>query len=116
VTTVKPPARFGRVGFAGDQVTTFREKPHESDGWINGGFFVLDPHALDYVDGDDSVWEREPIEGLAADGQLMGYRHFGFWSCMDTLKEKLMLEELWATGAAPWKTWRDEPMALMGRS
>ena len=112
VTTVKPPARFGRIGFSGDQVTTFCEKPEESEGWINGGFFVLNASALDYVAGDDTIWEREPIEGLARDGELVGYRHFGFWSCMDTLKEKTMLEELWASGRAPWKTWIDEPLAM----
>jgi glucose-1-phosphate cytidylyltransferase len=112
VTTVKPPARFGRIGFSGDLITNFHEKPEESDGWINGGFFVLNARALDYVDGDDTVWEREPIERLTRDRQLMGYRHFGFWSCMDTLKEKNMLEELWASGAAPWRTWIDEAAAV----
>jgi glucose-1-phosphate cytidylyltransferase len=112
VTTVKPPARFGRVAFEGDEVTTFNEKPQDSEGWINGGFFVLNARALDYVDGDDTVWEHEPIERLARDGELMGYRHYGFWSCMDTLKEKAMLEELWASGRAPWKTWADEPVAV----
>jgi len=111
VTTVKPPARFGRIGFADDAVTTFCEKPEDSEGWINGGFFVLNARALDVIDGDDTVWEREPIERLAAAGQLMGYRHYGFWSCMDTIKEKAMLEELWASGAAPWKTWADDPVA-----
>ena len=113
VTTVKPPARFGRIGFAGEQVTTFREKPQETEGWINGGFFVLNARALDYIDGDDTVWEREPIERLAADGELMAYRHYGFWSCMDTLKEKTMLDELWGSGEAPWKTWIDEPLAVV---
>ena len=112
VTTVKPPARFGRIGFDGDQVRTFAEKPEESEGWINGGFFVLNAKALDYVDGDDTVLEREPIERLARDGQLVGYRHYGFWSCMDTLKEKNMLEELWDSGHAPWKTWIEEPLAV----
>jgi glucose-1-phosphate cytidylyltransferase len=112
VTTVKPPARFGRVGFAGDQVTTFAEKPEESEGWINGGFFVLNARALDYIDGDGTVLEREPIERLARDNQLVGYRHYGFWSCMDTLKEKNMLDELWASGRAPWKIWLEEPLAV----
>ena len=115
VTTVKPPARFGRVGFDGERVTTFMEKPEDSEGWINGGFFVLNARALDYVDGDESIWEREPIERLAGDGQLMAYRHYGFWSCMDTLKEKNMLEEVWASGDAPWKTWLDEPVAMAVR-
>lgn len=105
VTTVKPPARFGRIGFDGDQVTTFQEKAADSEGWINGGFFLLDGRALDYIDGDDTVWEREPVERLAHDGQLMAYRHSGFWSCMDTIKEKNMLEDLWASGRAPWRVW-----------
>ena len=109
VTTVKPPARFGRVGFEGDRVTTFLDKPEESDGWINGGFFVLNREALDYVEGDETVWEREPIESLARAGELMAYRHYGFWSCMDTLKEKNMLEEAWETGLAPWKIWEGAP-------
>jgi glucose-1-phosphate cytidylyltransferase len=112
MTTVKPPARFGRIGFDGDQITTFHEKPEDSGGWINGGFFVLNARALDYIDGDGTIWEREPIEALARDGQLMAYRHAGFWSCMDTLKEKNMLEELWASGDAPWKTWHGTPLAL----
>jgi glucose-1-phosphate cytidylyltransferase len=114
VTTVKPPARFGRIGFDGDRVTTFREKAEGSEGWINGGFFVFHARALDYIEGDETVLEREPVERLARDGQLMAYRHYGFWSCMDTLKEKSMLEDLWASGAPPWKTWRDEP-AVLGR-
>jgi glucose-1-phosphate cytidylyltransferase len=113
VTTVRPPGRFGRIGFAGDQVTTFCEKAEDSEGWINGGFFVLEPPALDYIDGDDTIWERQPIERLARDGQLMAYRYNGFWSCMDTLKEKTMLEELWASGAAPWKIWTNERMAIV---
>jgi glucose-1-phosphate cytidylyltransferase len=106
VTTVRSPARFGRIGFTGDQVTDFYEKRENSEGWINGGYFVLDYKALDYIDGDDTVWERDPVENLARDGHLMGYRHNGFWSCMDTLKEKNLLEELWASGKAPWRTQR----------
>jgi glucose-1-phosphate cytidylyltransferase len=113
VTTVRPPARFGRIGFAGDEVTTFHEKAEDSEGWINGGFFVLNARALDYIDGDETIWEREPIERLAGDGELMAYRHFGFWSCMDTLKEKNMLEEMWASGDAPWKTRIGEPLAMV---
>jgi glucose-1-phosphate cytidylyltransferase len=103
VTTVHSPARFGRIGFTGDQVTDFYEKRENSEGWINGGYFVLEYKALDYIDGDHTVWERDPVEDLARDGHLMGYRHNGFWSCMDTLKEKKLLEELWASGKAPWK-------------
>jgi glucose-1-phosphate cytidylyltransferase len=105
VTTVRSPARFGRIVFEGDQVTEFFEKPEAGEGWINGGFFALDARAIDYVDGDDSVWERDAVERMALDGQLMGYRHYGFWSCMDTLKEKNFLEDLWQSGRAPWKTW-----------
>ena len=105
MTTVRPPARFGRIGFAGDQVTDFYEKPEASEGWINGGFFVLHRHVIDYIDDDATVWEREPVERLTREGELMGYRHYGFWSCMDTLKEKNMLEEIWASGKAPWKIW-----------
>ena len=103
MTTVRSPARFGRIGFTGDQVTEFYEKRENSEGWINGGYFVLDYKALDYIDGDHTVWERDPVETLARDGHLMGYRHNGFWSCMDTLKEKNLLEELWASGKAPWR-------------
>ncbi len=105
VTTVKPPARFGRIGFDGDRVDEFYEKPEDSEGWINGGFFVLHPQAIDYIDADETPWEREPLVRLAADRQIMGYRHVGFWSCMDTLREKNLLEELWSGGVAPWKTW-----------
>jgi glucose-1-phosphate cytidylyltransferase len=105
VTTVRSPARFGRIVFREDQVVEFYEKPEAGEGWINGGFFVLNSKAIDYIDGDDSVWERHTLERLAYDGQLMGYRHYGFWSCMDTLKEKSMLEELWGAGKAPWKIW-----------
>lgn len=103
VTTVRSPARFGRIGFSGDRVTDFYEKPENGEGWINGGYFVLNYRALEYIAGDDTVWEQDPVEQLARDGQLMGYRHNGFWSCMDTLKEKNILEDLWATGQAPWK-------------
>lgn len=105
VTTVRSPARFGRIAFQGDQVTQFYEKAESAEGWINGGYFILDPRVIDYIDDDATIWERDPVEGLARDGQLMGYRHFGFWSCMDTLKEKNALEELWNTGKAPWKLW-----------
>jgi glucose-1-phosphate cytidylyltransferase len=105
VTSVRSPARFGRIRFEGDQVVDFFEKPESGEGWINGGFFVLNAKVLDYIDGDESSWERDPIERLARDGQMVGYRHFGFWSCMDTLREKNFLEELWSSGKAPWKVW-----------
>jgi len=106
VTTVRAPERFGRIGFEGDQVTAFYEKPESSEGWINGGFFVLNPKAIDYIQDDSTIWEREPVKKLARDGQLIGYRHSGFWSCMDTLKEKNLLESLWSSGEAPWKIWK----------
>jgi len=105
ITTVRTPARFGRLGFDGDRIAEFYEKPEAAEGWINGGYFVLEPQVIDYIESDDSIWERVPIEKLASDGQLMGYRHYGFWSCMDTLKEKNFLEELWNSGKAPWKIW-----------
>ncbi|RMF91731.1 MAG: glucose-1-phosphate cytidylyltransferase [Nitrospinota bacterium] len=105
VTTVRVPARFGRISFDGDQVVDFYEKPQSSEGWINGGYFVLNRKVIDYITGDETVWERDPIEQLSRDGQLVGYRHRGFWSCMDTLKEKNYLENLWNTGKAPWKIW-----------
>ena len=105
VTTVRSPARFGRIVFDGDRVTDFYEKPVSGEGWINGGFFVLNSGALDYIAGDETVWERDSLEQLSHDGQVIGYRHYGFWSCMDTLKEKNYLEELWNSGKAPWKIW-----------
>ena len=105
VTTVRFPERFGRITIEGDQVVEFFEKPQTSAGWINGGFFVLSAKAIDYVDGDEAIWERESVERLARDGQMMGYRHYGFWSCMDTLREKNHLEDLWASGKPPWKIW-----------
>ncbi|HET9791715.1 MAG TPA: glucose-1-phosphate cytidylyltransferase [Candidatus Angelobacter sp.] len=106
VTAVRPPARYGRLDLEGDKVIHFAEKPQLSEGWINGGFFVLEPQVLDYIDGDDTSWEREPLERLAREGQLMAFCHNSFWQCMDTLREKYILEELWARGNAPWKLWR----------
>jgi len=105
VTTVRSPARFGRIGFNGDKITEFYEKPQSAEGWINGGYFVLQKKAVEYIDDDETIWERAPVERLAGDGQLMGYRHNGFWSCMDTLKEKRYLEELWNSSKATWKIW-----------
>lgn len=105
VTTVKTPARFGRIRFDGDRVDDFFEKPEDAEGWINGGFFVLDPKVVDVIDGDEMAWEREPLVRLASAGQMMGFRHSGFWSCMDTLREKNLLEEMWERGKAPWRIW-----------
>lgn len=105
LTAVRPPARYGRLEFDGDCVSCFAEKPQAGEGWVNGGFYVLEPGVIDYIEGDDTVWEREPLERLAQDGQLMAYRHDSFWQCMDTLREKRLLEELWQSGKAPWKVW-----------
>jgi glucose-1-phosphate cytidylyltransferase len=107
VTAVHPPPRFGRLLLEGDQVTRFKEKPRETEGWINGAFFVLEPEVFDYIKGDNTQWEKEPLERLAREGQLMAYRHNGFWQCMDTIHEKTLLEKLWQAGQAPWKTWKD---------
>jgi glucose-1-phosphate cytidylyltransferase len=107
VTAVRPPARFGHMVFDGDQVTEFSEKPQAASGWINGAFFALEPQVLDYIDGDATQWEREPMERLSRDGQLMAYRHTDFWQCMDTLRDRVLLEALWEKGDAPWKTWAD---------
>lgn len=105
VTAVQPTGRFGALNLAGDVVQGFREKPTGDGGWINGGFFVLDPSVLDHVEGDDTVWEQAPLEGLAASGQLRAYYHRGFWQAMDTLRDKRYLEELWGKGQAPWRLW-----------
>jgi glucose-1-phosphate cytidylyltransferase len=111
LTAVRPPGRFGAMVLepGQTQVAGFEEKPRGDDpeerAWINGGFFVLEPGALDYIDGDDAVWERGPMEGLARDGQLSAFRHDGFWQPMDTLRDKALLEGLWDGGEAPWKRW-----------
>jgi len=105
VTAVRPPARFGRLEIEGNQVINFSEKPQLGEGWINGAFFVLEPKVFDYIDGDTTQWEHEPLERLAADGQLMAYLHDSFWQCMDTLRDKRMLETFWESGKAPWKIW-----------
>jgi glucose-1-phosphate cytidylyltransferase len=105
VTSVLPPARFGRLVFDGEHIVDFKEKPHGEEGWVNGGFYVLQKEAVDYIGGDDTIWEKGPIERLTKELQLMGYRHERFWSCMDTMKEKAYLEDLWQSGKAPWKIW-----------
>lgn len=105
VTAVQPPGRFGTLETSGNRVKSFLEKPIGDGGWINGGFFVLSPQALEHVRGDETIWEREPLERLAASGQLAAYRHGGFWQPMDTLRDKIHLEELWNSGEAPWKVW-----------
>ncbi|MCF8506730.1 MAG: glucose-1-phosphate cytidylyltransferase [Caulobacter sp.] len=104
VTAVQSPGRFGTLEMTGDgRVGAFREKI--SEGWINGGFFVLSPEVGRYIEGDGTVWEQEPLERLAADGELLAFRHYGFWQPMDTLRDKMTLEALWKNGKAPWKTW-----------
>ncbi len=105
LTAVRPPARYGHLEINGEQVSEFSEKPQTSEGWINGAFFVLEPGVFDYIADDDTQWEKEPLEGLARDGQLMAFRHSSFWQCMDTLREKYILEKLWQAGDPPWKTW-----------
>ena len=106
VTAVRPPARFGGIVLNGDLVTRFAEKPQAGEGWISGGFFILEPAILDYIEGAATIWEREPLERLAKEGQLAAYRHGGFWQCMDTLRDVRLLERLWAGGQAPWKVWK----------
>ena len=106
VTAVRPPARFGGIVFDGDLVSRFAEKPQVGEGWINGGFFVIEPGALEYIRDDGILWEGEPMERLAADRQLVAYRHEGFWHCMDTLRDVRDLEALWQTGKAAWKVWK----------
>jgi glucose-1-phosphate cytidylyltransferase len=105
ITAVRPPARFGGLRFDGDMVTEFIEKPQIGEGWINGGFFVLEPAVLNYIHGDNTIFEREPLERLAAEGQLMAYKHDGFWQCMDTLRDVRLLESLWQSATPPWKVW-----------
>lgn len=106
MTAVQPPGRFGALDLNGNAVQNFLEKPHGDGGWINGGFFVLSPKVIDLIDGDDCIWERKPLEKLATTGELMAFQHDGFWQPMDTLRDKTYLEELWATGSAPWKIWQ----------
>jgi len=104
VTAVQPPGRFGALDFSDDRVRGFQEKPQGDGGWVNGGFFVLSPEVGRYIGGDDTIWEQEPLQRLAADGQLAAYRHTGFWYAMDTLRDRNHLQELWESGA-PWRTW-----------
>lgn len=107
VTAVRPPARFGGIVLDGDCVTKFEEKPQVGEGWINGGFFVLEPEVLSYVTKDSDIWEHEPMEQLAADRQLSAFKHEGFWQCMDTMRDVRLLESLWQANKAEWKTWDD---------
>jgi glucose-1-phosphate cytidylyltransferase len=105
VTAVRPPARFGGIEFDGDLVASFAEKPQIGEGWINGGFFVLEPEIANYISGDEVIWEQRPMELLVERGQLAAYRHYEFWQCVDTLRDLKLLNNLWQTGEAPWKIW-----------
>jgi len=116
LTAVRPPARFGHLELDGDRITEFSEKPQTQEGWINGAFFVLEPEIFNYIDGDDTQWEKEPLERLAQDGQLMAYQHTSFWQCMDTLRDKRLLESLWQSGNAPWKIWEEENAGISNGS
>jgi glucose-1-phosphate cytidylyltransferase len=106
LTATLPPGRFGALEFNGPKVAKFMEKPKGDGAMINGGFFVLSPKVLEHIAGDETIWERGPLETLAADGQLAAFQHTGFWQPMDTLRDKIHLEELWASGQAPWKVWQ----------
>ena len=105
LTAMQPPGRFGALELRGDEIRSFQEKPQGDGGWVNGGFFVLSPKVLDYIAGDATIWERDPMERLASEGQLRSWFHRGFWQPMDTLRDKQHLEQLWESGKAPWKTW-----------
>jgi glucose-1-phosphate cytidylyltransferase len=105
MTAVQPPGRFGVIDMAGQRITSFKEKPQGEDSWINGGYFVLSPKVIDYIADDSTPWEKEPMENLARDNQLDAFIHRGFWQPMDTLRDRMYLEELYATGKAPWKSW-----------
>lgn len=105
LTAVQPPGRFGVLDIKKNLIVRFEEKPKGDSTWINGGFFVLEPHVFDYIEGDDTIWEKKPLEQLAGVGQLAAYRHEGFWQPLDTLRDKNLLEELWNSGKAPWKVW-----------
>ncbi|PXX74106.1 glucose-1-phosphate cytidylyltransferase [Rivihabitans pingtungensis] len=106
VTAIQPPGRYGALAMDGDAVLGFQEKPKGDGGWINGGFFVLSPKVLNYIDSDDTTWEQEPLITLAGEDQLRAYQHDGFWQAMDTLREKNLLEDLWQSKTAPWKVWK----------
>ena len=106
MTAVQPPGRFGALEFDGTNIKSFIEKPQGDGGWINGGFFVLNPKVINLIEGDETLWEKQPLERLAKRGELEAYFHHGFWQPMDTLRDKNHLEELWASGKAPWKLWK----------
>jgi len=105
LTAVNPPGRFGALNIEGNLITKFKEKPTGSDNWINGGFFVCEPEVFDYIKDDATIWEKDPLESLAEEGKLTSFKHEGFWHPMDTLRDRMKLEELWLSGEAPWKVW-----------
>lgn len=105
LTTIRPRGRFGVIDIDGDLALSFREKSQEDTGWVNGGYMVLEPEVFDYIDGDDTIFEHKPLENIAKSKQLSCYKHHGFWQCMDTKRDKDLLEELWQSGKAPWKLW-----------
>ncbi len=105
ITAVRPEGRFGIMDVQGEEVRSFREKSKDDTGWINGGYMVLNPEVIDYINGDSTVFEQEPLKQLCSEGQLAAYKHYGFWQCMDTLRDKQNLEKMWESGNAPWKTW-----------
>ena len=105
MTAVQPPGRFGALHIEGDKITSFQEKPEGDGSWINGGFFVLEPSVMDYIESDSTIWERSPLETLSSEGELSVYKHNGFWCPMDTMRDKIMLNELWEKNKAPWKLW-----------
>jgi len=105
LTAVQPPGRFGQITYQRGKVLSFEEKPKGDKNWINGGFFVLNKKVIDFIKGDQSIWEKEPLKNLADSGQLSAFHHYGFWQPMDTLKDKMLLEEMWNEGKAPWKVW-----------
>ena len=116
VTAVRPPARFGGIEFDGDRVSRFTEKSQANEGWINGGFFVLEPKVIDYIECDSTMWEAAPLEMLAEEKELFAFRHAGFWQPMDTLREHRQLEKMWEEGKAPWKLWEEKSQSLQSQS
>ena len=113
LTTVRPPARYGHLVFDGDRVVEFSEKPQTGEGWINGAFFVMEPEVAEFIEGDSTQFEHEPMETSGRRGQLMAYKHESFWQCMDTLREKHILETLWESGKAPWNVWERRGERIM---
>jgi len=105
LTAVMQPGRFGAISLEKTKIVSFQEKPRGDGGWINGGFYVLSPKVIDYIDDDLTIWEKEPVERMARDGKMSAYLHPGFWQCMDTIRDKYILENLWDLGKAPWKVW-----------